>query len=253
MLQKTIETVLSLDDLRPSDTVNSAFSALVSAVIHDTKTKVDTAVCRQVQAVSSEAESYMEAYWARRVIAAQDPKTELSQFPYVNNYAELVRREIRLVEATGLRLGHTSRVCMIGAGPLPMTGLEFMKQRQVRIDHVDISAQALALCSLVGGRLGLRCGHIGGAGADVVLEAREYDLVLVAGLAGSTIAEKQAIVDNVLPALKPGGRLLLRSAAGSRRLLYPAFPAKVLRRVHLLSEYHPNDDVINSVFVYEKA
>lgn len=253
MLPKTIETVLSLDDLHPSSAVNAAFSALVDAVVNETEMTVDEAICKQVQTVSSEAESHMEVYWARRIIAAKNPALELSLFPYANNYSELVRREIGLIEATGIQLGRKSRVCMIGAGPLPMTGLELMKQRQVRVDHVDASAQALALCSLVGSRLGLVCGHIGGAGADVALQQRHYDVILIAGLAGETVAEKQAIVDNILPALKPGGRLLVRSAAGARRLLYPAFPADALRRVRLLSEYHPDDEVINSVFVYEKA
>lgn len=252
MLQKTIETVLALDDLRPSDMVNAAFSALVGAVIRDTTAEVDSAVCEQVQALSSEAESYMEVHWARRIIAAPSPKRELVQFPYADNYTELVHREIRLVEETGLQLTPHCQVCMIGTGPLPLTALELIRQRGVLVDHVDISKQALELCALVGERLDTYCGYIGGDGASVQFE-QQYDLVVIAGLAGATMLEKQAIVDNVLPALAANGRLLIRSATGTRQLLYPAVSAQDFSGVILLREYHPDDYVINSVFVYKKA
>ena len=80
-----------------------------------------------------------------------------------------------------------------------------------------------------------------------------YDVIYVAGLAGETVEDKQQIIDNVLPSLRAGGRLLLRSARGSRGLLYPAFVARDMRGVRVLEEYHPADEVINSVFIYERS
>ena len=46
--------------------------------------------------------------------------------------------------------------------------------------------------------------------------------------------------------------MVIRSARGSRGLLYPAFAASEIAHVVLREEYHPTDEVINSVFVYRK-
>ena len=92
-----------------------------------------------------------------------------------------------------------------------------------------------------------------GLGQSVALDEGQYDVIYVAGLAGETLAEKQAIVDRVLPALKPDGRLLARGAYGARTLLYPGFDADALENVQLMEKYHPTDKVINSVFVYKQA
>ena len=65
----------------------------------------------------------------------------------------------------------------------------------------------------------------------------------------SSDLEKQAIIDNLRPVLSPGGRFLLRSALGARELLYPAVQVNKLSGLKALVEYHPTDDVINSVIV----
>lgn len=252
MLDTVIQRVLALDDLRPSSEVNAALGALVEAVTLDARPTITHPYASTIRHVASTAESHLEVEWARRIVGSSCPAQELRAFPYYENYQELVRREIKLIERSGYLLQPQSRVCMIGTGPLPMTALALVDQRGVQIDHVDISPQALALCSLVSGRLGLDCGHIGGDGATVVLDVL-YDVVFVAGLAGENLADKQAIIDNALASLAPGGRIVVRSAWGARSLLYPAIAADMLMGVRLLEEYHPHDEVINSVFVYEKA
>lgn len=252
MLQTTIQQIQQLDDLRPSPKVDKLFSQLVREVItapHETT--FDSEIYQTMQRIASAAETEMELYWARKIVASAHPAQTLASFPYCDNYEKLVRREIHLIEESGLPLGASSRVLMIGTGPLPMTGLEFMRQRGVKVDHMDISLQALALCLLVSNRLGLTCGHILGDGASVEL-TDQYDVIVVAGLAGDSVPAKQAILDNILPHLEADGRLLLRSARGARTLLYPGVAANDFARVELLQEYHPTDDIINSIFVYKK-
>jgi nicotianamine synthase len=77
-----------------------------------------------------------------------------------------------------------------------------------------------------------------------------YDLILIAALAGSTAKDKQKIIDTVLPHLAEGGRIVIRSAKGSRMLLYPGIESSEIQGVKLFEEYHPSDYIINSVFVY---
>lgn len=251
MLLTTIKEIESLDDLRPSPNVNSLFTQLVNEVVAEPNTELDDTTCRNVRRIASAAETEMELYWAQKIAASFRPTKALEGFPYIDNYQELVRREIALIEKSGLKLNDASRVLMVGTGPLPLTGFEFMAQRHVQLDHVDISLSALALCSLVGNRLGIACEHILGDGVSVAL-ANKYDVVVIAALAGETVDHKQAIIDNILPSLKAGGRVLLRSAYGTRALLYPAIRADAFSRVTLLEEYHPNDHIINSVFIYKK-
>jgi nicotianamine synthase len=252
MLQTTIQHIQQLDDLKPSPKVNQLFSQLVLEVIAAPQDATfDPQTRRSLQQIASAAETEMELYWARKIVASPNPAQALAAFPYCDNYEKLVGREIRLIEESGLPIDASSRILMIGTGPLPMTGLEFMRQRAARVDHMDISLQALALCSLVSNRLGLACGHILGDGAVVEL-TDQYDVIVVAGLAGENAPAKQAILDNTLPSLAANGRLLLRSARGARTLLYPGVLASDFAHIELLQEHHPTDDIINSIFVYKK-
>lgn len=251
MLQTTIHAIKSLNNLQPSPRVNSLFTQLVKEVVAEPSAQIDNKTRKNIRQIAASAETEMELYWAQKIIASHNPAEAVQSFPYLNNYRELVRREIALVEKSGYLLTKDSRVLMIGTGPLPLTGLELMAQRNVQVDHVDISLTALAVCSLVGNRLGLKCGHILGDGASATLTTK-YDIVFVAALAGETVEQKQAIIDNALAAVTKNGRILLRSAYGTRTLLYPGIPANAIKGVELLEEYHPQDDIINSVFIYRK-
>lgn len=253
MLEDAITQTLSLTDLRPSPEANATMTRLVHAVVHeDAQFSTHPSTIQRVQTIASKAESELEIYWATKIIEADDPHAMLASFPYCTNYRELVRREIGLVERSGLRLHSHSRVLMIGSGPLPMTAFELMHQRGVAIDHVDNSEEAIQLCAQVSRRLTVECGHLNASGQTVALKDL-YDVVIIAGLAGQTAGHKQAIIDNILPSLRCGGRVVVRSARGARELLYPAVQSHDFSGVRLLDEYHPSDEIINSVFIYEKA
>lgn len=252
MLQKTIDEITALDDLRPSPVVNALFTQLVDLVVTlPDETMVDGDVRQSIQRAASNAETEMEIYWASKIINSIQPHEAVREFPYTDNYAKLVAKEIALIEESGHLLTSKSRVLIIGSGPLPMTALELIRQRSVHVDHVDISPAAITLCQQVNQRLDVDCGHILGDGASIS-PTSQYDVVLIAGLAGESVQHKQAIINNLLPALSNSGRLLLRSARGIRSLLYPGVRSTEFYDVRLLSEYHPSDDVINSVFIYEK-
>lgn len=140
---------------------------------------------------------------------------------------------------------------MIGSGPLPLTGWWLHQLTEARITHIDASNEAIELSRGLAAALNWPGKFVTGLGQSVALDEGRYDAIYVAGLAGETLAEKQAIVDHVRPALKPDGRLLARGAYGARTLLYPGFDADALENVQLMEEHHPTDEVINSVFVYK--
>ncbi|HEU5187425.1 MAG TPA: nicotianamine synthase family protein [Candidatus Saccharimonadales bacterium] len=251
MLLSTIKNIKALPSLQPLPKVTALFTKLVSEVVAEPDVTIDEQTCQTIRRLASIAEMQMELFWAKKIIASPTPAKTLLSFPYHSNYRELVRREIVLIEKSGGRLTNGSRVLMVGAGPLPLTSLELAAQRGVCVDHIDVSLSALAMCSLVSNCLGLACGHILGNGASATL-TNTYDVVVIAALAGKTVKQKQAIIHNILPRLAQNGRILLRSAYGTRTLLYPGIPATTFSRVTLLEEYHPQDNIINSVFIYKK-
>ena len=255
-MNECIERVLSLPQLTPSEEVNAAFTELVETVVAHGKKPLlyDEDIRHQVQRRCAVAEGELERHWSGRITEADNPWAKLEEFPYHENYEKLTRREIGLLGRAGLQLcGCSSEVAMIGSGPLPLTGWWLHQLTGARITHVDASDEAIELSRGLATALDWPCEFMTGLGQSVALDEGRYDAIYVAGLAGETLAAKQAIVDHVLSALKPDGRLLARGAYGARTLLYPGFDADAMKGVQLIEKYHPTDGVINSVFVYKQA
>lgn len=253
-MDTVIEKVMNLPQLAPCPEVNQAFSELVAAVIKNPQWQPDDgALHRAVRCRCSEAEGRLECFWAQKIIQADDPLAAVEKFPYQSNYRELTAREVRLIEKSGLRLDMASKVAIIGSGPLPLTAWWLYKSMGAQVTHVDVCPVAIELARQFALALDWSCTCVLADGRSVDLANLAYDVIYVAGLAGETVEDKQQIIDNVLPSLRAGGRLLLRSARGSRGLLYPAFVARDMRGVRVLEEYHPADEVINSVFIYERS
>jgi len=250
-LEVSVSTVLELDGYQPSVRVNQAFSDLVGSIIamkmapHNESDERRDALRR----VCSLAEGEMESYWARQIADSRHPQKTLESFPYIDNYRELVARELQCVEVTGLDIATIDTALVIGSGPLPLTALGLYEQG-IHVDHIDSSPDAIQLCQGVMRALGASGDCIVGNGEEATL-AKDYDLVLIAALAGENQAQKQAILTNVLPHLvSETGRIIVRSAKGARELLYPVLDPHGFGGVQLMHEYHPDDYVINSVLVY---
>ncbi len=251
-----IKTVMNLHDFAPSPDVNAAFSGLVAAAVQETTLPnwCNYEVCREVQRRCSLSESEMEMYWSRRITSSARPQQELEKFWYIDNYRELVRREVGLLGGSGLLLSEDSHVAMIGSGPLPLTAWCLWHQTGAAVDLVDVAPAALAQSRELARAIAWPVGEcLLADGAAVALPDNAYDVIYVAGLAGDSVEVKQQIIDNILPALRLGGRIIVRGANGANTLLYPAFDPNSLQRVQLLVEYNPDDDIINSVYVYKKG
>ncbi|MCE0538492.1 hypothetical protein LWF15_23615 [Kineosporia rhizophila] len=213
--------------------------------------------------VCARGEYLMETHWARRIVAADKPRDELEGFPYLDNYRDLTRLEINLLRCFGTEPLAARRICFLGAGPLPLSAVCLYEELGVPIDLVDHSAEAVALGSAcVAALLGANTGADPGAAAGGVrfhrAEASEFagvaeaDVVVLGALAGLDAKSKQAILGSLWQRLRPGAVLLVRSAAGLRRLLYPAVGAGELQGWEQLGVLHPLNDVINSVIVLRR-
>lgn len=254
VMEQAIMKVMALPDVAPSPAVNAAFSALVASVVRcqNLPAWCDASLCRDVQCRCAASEAAMEVYWARRIISAKQPRKELARFWYGAHYQELVRREVGLLAGSGKQLTTETRVAMIGSGPLPLTGWYLWQQTAAQLTLIDSNPEATDLAAALAQALDWTVANLTDDGATIALPLEAYDVIYVAGLAGGDRAVKQRIIDNVLPALKSDGRLVVRAATGAKSLLYPALAVDDLRQVRPLVAYHPHDEIINSVYVYAK-
>nr|WP_269329219.1 nicotianamine synthase family protein [Kineosporia babensis] len=203
--------------------------------------------------VCAQGEYLMETHWSRRIAAADKPQDELEGFPYLDNYRELTRLEINLLRCFGVDPAGARRICFLGAGPLPLSAICLYAELAVPVDVVDHSAEAVALGSACADALlgpgPVRFHHAEAAEFEAVSES---DVVVLGALAGLDPEAKNAILAALWERLRPGAVLLVRSAAGLRRLLYPAVGEQELSGWEQLGVLHPLNDVINSVIVLRR-
>ncbi|MBT0771866.1 hypothetical protein KIH74_23190 [Kineosporia sp. J2-2] len=203
--------------------------------------------------ICAEGEYLMETHWARRIAEADKPREELAGFPYLGNYRELTRLEINLLRCFGVEPATARRICFLGAGPLPLSAICLYEELGVPVDVVDRSEEAVVLGSAcVNALLGRGRVRFHLADAARFEQVAGADVVVLGALAGLEPDAKNAILAALWQRLDPGTVLLVRSAAGLRRLLYPAVGTRDLGGWEQLGVLHPLNDVINSVIVLRR-
>jgi nicotianamine synthase len=252
-INDSFRRVTEMEDLSPNPDANQVFHQLVSSVVELSDFDIelmDPDDRDRVRQSMAEAEFELEKFWAEQIINSDDPISTLAKFPYSDKYGDLVHREMMLVEESGLELNESHSVLIVGSGPLPHTAIEINRRSCATVDSVDCSYEAIQLCQQVGRALKLESNYFVSPGQNVRPD-RQYDLILVAALAGTDLEEKQNIVSNVIPFLADGGRIVLRSARGVRKLLYPTFDPFDLLGVALVKEHEPGDCVATLVYKAE--
>ena len=146
-------------------------------------------------------------------------------------------------------MNENKKVLFIGSGPLPLSCMILHLLTKANVDQMDISPKAIENASQLSKAINFKTKLINASGETCQLNTK-YDLVVIAGLAGKNIAEKQAIINNITQFINANGKILIRSAKGSRSLLYPSFNARDIKNIQLNLSYHPKDEIINSVFIF---
>ncbi len=148
----------------------------------------------------------------------------LTTFPYFGNYVDLTRMElaaIHAVDSTPIR-----KIAFIGSGSLPLTSLRLCHTLPgtisvLNIDH-DPSAisQSQRLCSRLGSKgrgMEFLCSEAGSEDCDLT----DFDIVYLAALVGTRQEEKEKFLVDMVKKMKHGAILVVRSAHGLRKVLYP--------------------------------
>lgn len=258
------ENLRQQPQLAPSAAINALFSELVELcgphggdlsprsgqVLDDHRI---SARLGDLHEVCAQGEYLLEAHWARRIVAALDPTAELRGFPYLANYQDLTRLEINLLRCFGVEPAAARRICFLGAGPLPLSAICLYQELGVQVDVVDRDPEAVDLGGACVQALlppGAVRMHLADA-ADFE-QAADSDVVVLGALAGLQPEAKELILAQLRDRLRPGTVLVVRSAAGMRRLLYPAIGSAELGGWEQLGVLHPLNDVINSVIVLRR-
>jgi nicotianamine synthase len=266
-----------LGDLDPGLETDDVFAQLVEACAYrfgeDSQAIMTdpevAARAHRLRQLCADGEYRLERHWARRILSAPDGGSELELFPYLDNYRRLVALELHTVSGLGIPRSSLRRVCVLGAGPLPLTALLMARELAARVDAVDLDPDASRLATAVLGHLPDPARSDPDRGGDgsvrvACADARDYagvaeaDVVVLAALVGLDSDSKREVVAAVARRMRPGGLLLARSAHRLRGLLYPPLAVEDLDAcagglLRPLAEVHPLNDVVNSLVVAVRA
>lgn len=109
---------------------------------------------------------------------------------------------------------------------------------------IDADQEALAASRQVCSKLGSGVSFLHADATKV--NYNDFSLIFGAALVGMTNDEKQQILQKIKHTARPGTLVAVRSAYGSRELLYPKLEA-IPAGYHEIDSYIPTDDVVNSM------
>ncbi|XP_076908268.1 nicotianamine synthase-like [Bidens hawaiensis] len=258
------EKLSKLETLEPCNDVNSLFTELVHTCIPHSSINIAT-LPKNIQEITSKlirlcgvAEGHLEAHFSTILGSFKNPLHHLDVFPYYSNYLKLSSLEHNILNQHYYATSQApKRVAFVGSGPLPLTSIVLASYhlKDTTFHNYDIDSLANSMASrLVASNndLSKRMVFHTSDIMDVTDELKEYDVVFLAALVGMDINEKTKVIHHLAKYMAPGAVLMLRSAHGARAFLYPVVDPQVLRGFDVLSVFHPDDDVINSVVISRK-
>lgn len=217
--------------------------------------------------ICSRAESELETFWASevaRAVNAKDAWRRLSDFPYLDNYADLTHMELCAMRAVSPVPPQS--IAFFGSGPLPLTSMALLgelspnqsadlQQHILTVTNIDISSSAIDASRSMCETLGVSSDRMlfrHAAADDQSLDLIGFDAVYLAALVGASQHEKAELIESVARRMKPGALLVIRSCQGLKTILYPEVDIFTPRLIKLLdtgATLHPHGKVVNSVIV----
>lgn len=240
--------------LTPSPEVDAAFSQLVNIALQNHGEKFSQEVeliIPKLHVLSAEGEYELEQFWANRIIKDPFPMIRLEEYPYYHNYELLTQLEYQSLRVLGER--SITKVLFVGSGPLPLAAIILAKRYGIAVVCVDKDAEATALSAKLVKVLGLEnLITIIWGDAHTNLQAGDFDVVIMAALVGMTQEEKLAVLEELHTSLRPGTLMVIRTAHGGRRLLYPYINERSISNFNVHAVILPQNEVVNSVIIAEK-
>lgn len=126
------------------------------------------------------------------------------------------------------------KLTYIGSGPLPLTAICYERQGLFsEVIGIDADQEALAASRQVCSKLGSGVSFLHADATKV--NYNDFSLIFGAALVGMTNDEKQQILQKIKHTARPGTLVAVRSAYGSRELLYSKHERTVVRHRRSIS------------------
>jgi nicotianamine synthase len=239
--------------LQPNSTVNSLFTDLVASVQrHDAMHYQDIihqydlhCLAEDTQCLCSAGEYALELYWSEKIIHAKHPRAALEQFPYFDNYQQLVALESQTIKS----VVQPEKILFIGSGPLPLTAILLAQNYSWYIDCMDRDTSAYNYGTAVSQALAVPNLNFTCVDVHRYQDLAQYQVIVLGALVGVTSHEKEKILNHIYSQVQAGTRVLVRSSHGLRELLYPSIDTSRLQDWHIEKIIHPKNDLINSLIV----
>ncbi|KAK8947875.1 Nicotianamine synthase 3 [Platanthera guangdongensis] len=261
------EAISKLPSLHPSPEVNTLFTSLVTACIPSFPSlsglsslpSSALSIRNHLISLCSTAESLLELHHSSILLSLSVSSSSLLPhlplFPYFSNYISLSHLEASLLLSHLPR--HPTLLAFLGSGPLPLTSILLASRHfpSAFFHNYDIDDTAtVSAAALVSNdpSLSARMEFFTADAAAIGPRLRNYGVVFLAALVGVGKEQKAAVVEHLAKYMAPGAMLVVRSAHGARMFLYPVVEPGELHGFEVLSVYHPDDEVINSVIVARK-
>ncbi len=167
--------------------------------------------------IRAEYEYDRERALARRLVAAGD-ESPLAGFRSASWY-EVAHQ----FELDALAPYAPKRVLVVGAGPFPTTALSFMRaHRDATVTCIELRAEAYTLATQVARISNCEALQIIHADALTLEDFSAYDCVIVGTVVGVSVADKRRVVAHFLKFVPTSTLLVLRTAIGPGRIVYPS-------------------------------
>ena len=177
----------------------------------------------RLHAVRAEYEYDRERDLARALVAAGD-ESPLAKFRSTTWY-----EEAHAFELAALAPYAPERVLVVGAGPFPTTAISFMRaHRDAHVACVELRAEAYTLATQVARISACENLEVIHADALKLRDFSDYDCVIVGTVVGVSEAEKRNVVSHFLDHVPASTLLILRTAIGPGRIVYPSVDLRQL-------------------------
>ena len=176
--------------------------------------------------IRAEYEYDRERDLARALVAAGD-ESPLASFRSTQWYEEAHDFELEALAPYAPK-----RLLMAGAGPFPTTAISFLRAHpDASVACIELRAEAYTLATQVARISGCEAIRMIHADALTMEDFAGYDCVLVGTVVGVTRAERRRVVEHFLKHVPPATLLILRTAIGPGRIVYPSVDLSLLEGI----------------------
>lgn len=250
-LETHLERIKSLDNLAPNKQTNRVFSSLVEDIIDENiQADLKEHDKKILRSKCGEAEYKLEKHWTEKVLKSSDPKCEITEFPYYQNYLKLADFE----HSTLLSCCEDPEkdALFVGGGPLPFTAIIFAKRYDFDITILDRDEEAVQLSKRFLEILEID-GDVIKSDAEEFGSYGDYGTIHVASMVGKTKEEELGVFKEIKSQKDSHGHIIARTVHGNRKILYRPVSEETKSLFNVLAESRPSVDIINSTIVMENS